>query len=161
VFFNNISQKGGVMSDDQVSAQSQAIETLYKKDNVIVLESCGLSATIQRVRVQDLGKIMGLANSFIQELGMTADGKVTLDLQNSGMLLKLISKLPNEVAEICGTLSSVPLDVVRVLELDDGLQLLKAVIEVNKSFFSQKVKPKLDAVLTTVGMSTPTTSLPA
>lgn len=145
------------MSNDAVSAQSQAIETLYKKDNVITLENSELEVNIKRVRVRDLGKILGLANSFIQELGVNADGKVTLDLQDSGMLLKLISRLPNEVAAICGMLSTVPADDVQDLETDDGLQLLAAVIEVNKSFFSQKVKPKLDAVMKAAGMSAPTT----
>ena len=50
---------------------------------------------------------------------------------------------------------------VQSLEADDGLQLLAVVIEVNKSFFSQKVKPKLDAVMKAAGMSAPTTLSPA
>ena len=67
------------------------------------------------------------------------------------MIMQLISKLPKEVNTVLSMLTSLEPAQVEELELDHGFELFSKVIEVNKDFFIQKVKPKLDAILAATG----------
>ena len=138
--------------------QADVIKLLYGKKAEVVLigeDENGAEVTqsvkVFRVTMRDLGDILGVANKFFQELGIDANGKVTVNLADSGTIMQLISKLPKEVNTVLSMLTSLEPAQVEELELDHGFELFSKVIEVNKDFFIQKVKPKLDAILAATG----------
>ena len=140
------------------SPSSDVIKLLYGKKAEVILvgeDENGAEVTrsvkILRVTMRDLGDILGIANKFFQELGMDTNGKVTINLADSGTIMQLISKLPKEVNIVLAMLTSLEPSQVQELELDHGFELFSKVIEVNKDFFIQKVKPKLDAILAAAG----------
>ena len=140
------------------SPSSDVIKLLYGKKAEVILvgeDENGAEVTrsvkILRVTMRDLGDILGIANKFFQELGMDTNGKVTINLADSGTIMQLISKLPKEVNIVLAMLTSLEPSQVQELELDHGFELFSKVIEVNKDFFIQKVKPKLDAILAATG----------
>jgi hypothetical protein len=147
------------MSELDQTAQAEAINTLYGTEGSIKLDSSGLEVKVKRINVRSLGTVLGLVNNILKEIGVGADGKVTINLQDSAMLFNILSKVPDEATKMCEVLSSLSKEKIEELELDDALQLFTAVLEVNRAFFTQKIKPKLDGMLKAAGMkSVQTTS---
>ena len=141
------------MSELANDAQAAAINTLYATNPSITLDSSLAVVTINRVKIKSFAIILGFMNNILKELGMGADGKITINLQDSSTLFQIISKVPDEATKICATLSSLSVEKIEELELDDAIQLFTAVIEVNRTFFTQKIKPQLDALLKAAGMT--------
>lgn len=133
-------------------SSSDVIDTLYN-DTKVTLEGMNKEVEVKRVKLKDLSKILGIANTILAELGLQ-DGKLTVNLADSSVMFRLLSRLPEEAALLMAMLSSLSKEEIDDLDMADGLQLLTKVIEVNKGFFFQKVKPKLDEVMRASGLMT-------
>lgn len=138
--------------------QADTISKLYGKKISVDLvgedengNALSFPVKINRVPIRAFGEVVGIVSIFLKELGVAEDGRITLDLKDPGQILNLVSKLPQEVNKILGMLTSLSDEEVEVLELDHTCELLAKVLEVNKDFFIQKVKPRLDAVLKAAG----------
>lgn len=130
---------------------SDVIDVLYS-DLIVTLDESRRVVTVFRVKMKNLSKIMAVVNTFIQEIGIDSQGRILSDLTNSAVLLQLISKVPDEVNKILSLLTSLSTTEIEELDMADGAQLFEKVIDVNKSFFLQKVKPRISALMETSGL---------
>ncbi len=85
----------------------------------------------------------GLACKFIQRIREQIG-----DIDGDVDLFNLMAKCGEEVKGICVLASHQDSEFIEKLELDDAMKLISAIIEVNKDFFTQNVRPVMQEMVT-------------
>lgn len=124
----------------------QVINTVSNKPHVLTLEN-GAEVEVYKVKMRHLSFMVGFVNRLVTELGVDENGNVSVDFKSQNDILKLISKLPNEVADAVVLLTSLTDDTYADLDMDQGLEVVGKVVEVNRVFFTEKVLPKFKSLM--------------
>jgi len=147
------------MGEQQSEMQfDEVVDILANKPGIVTMKD-GNKVEVQKVKMRHLNFMIGLVSRVIAELGVDATGNVSIDLNDHRTLLKLISKLPEEVSQAVILLTNLKPEEYEALDLAEGLDVIKAVIEVNRTFFMEEVVPKfLSMVVVAKGEESPAKS---
>lgn len=136
---------------EQQNAQTQAAESVAVSEQIfpvtheIEVEGPTPGAprmvTVHKIKMKHNAFMLVLLAKIADELGVGEGGTITIPLSDPVALLKLIAKFPDDVNAFCATLSSLTLEEVGELDDADGIRLIQKIIEVNKSFFIERVAP--------------------
>lgn len=99
---------------------------------------------IHKCRARNVGTVLELALFIMKEMNIKTLGELPdIDVKNPAVFLQLIANASDEIFLVAAELCSLDYEDILDLELDDALVVLAQVVNVNKTFFLQKVMPLL------------------
>ncbi len=132
----------------------EELENIYSTGEPLILESFSENddheVYVYKCKMRDMGKIIRFSKLVLGEFGKlrAEDAEQDIDdLEQTGMLLDLLENNLEKVFDIAFDLCSIKdRKYLDELETDDGVELIMAILEVNKRFFIQKVIPLVTSV---------------
>lgn len=127
----------------------QQAAVLYTDGESVTLTGAGKKVRVYKARMNTLPIIIEFLNKMYQELGVDTNGNVSINLQDTALLLKLIAKIPQDFSLLLSNLSDLTVPEINELDLGDALQLTEKVVEINRGFFTERVLPTLTRMIKT------------
>lgn len=130
-----------------------AVKELVRKDTVVL--SVGTEVEVRLCKVKDIEVFVKFVASVFEELSLTdaaisdrgaIEKAVAERLNDPSFILKLISNKADQVFEIVARFTTLSVEEVRELDVDDAVVVLQKVVEINYDFFTVKVLPTLRAM---------------
>ena len=125
---------------DNLEAAAAVIDQVFSIDYTVTLDS-GRVVTVTKIRMKHNAFMLRLIIKAIDALGLDRKGNLSIDLNDTVGLLRLIAKFPDDINELIALLSDLTTEEVGELDTADGLAVLVKVIAVNRDFFTEKVAP--------------------
>lgn len=125
---------------DNVAATVEVSNALFATPDQVQLDD-GRSVTAFKIRMKNNAFVTSLIAKLVGELGIDGNGDVSINLSDKAQLLQLIAKFPDDINQMCAELSSLTRAEVDELDIADGLALVLKIVQVNRSFFVEKVAP--------------------
>ncbi len=139
---------------DEKMSTVDAVKELVRKDTVTL--SDGRKVEARLCKVKDIPVFVGFVGMVFAQLGVTdvplSDQKaieaiVTTRVNDPSFILKLISENTGKVFEVVAGFTNLSLAEVEELDIDDAVIVCQRVVEINYSFFTQRVLPVLRKTL--------------
>lgn len=141
------------MEQQTVEKQEAAIdvmETLFPAAATHTLED-GTVVVLSKIKMKHNAYVARLLVKIVDALGLDSKGNITIPLGNQIELLRLIAKFPEDINEMLSVFTNLSLDQVEELDIAEGAVLFKKVVEVNRSFFIEKVAPLMGRLPASAG----------
>ena len=131
-----------------------AVETITRKLEVTLSED--KKVEVRLCKVKDIAVFLTFTSKLFDELGVEGginsqaalEAAVHAKLQNPSAILKLISEQGPEVWTIVSKFTSMSIEDINELDLDDAITVIQKVVEINYDFFTKRVLPAIRAALT-------------
>jgi len=123
----------------------------------LYLEGCQRDIQVYLIKLKQLPQVTAFLHTVLTELQQQHPDRDTVTL-DSGQILNLIAKLPDEVNRLIPLLTSLTAAEVEELDVADGLAVVQRIVEINRAFFMARVKPQLDQLLTLIQTGPPPSS---
>lgn len=133
----------------------EQLDELYSVGKPLILESYtgteDHKVYVQKCKMKDMGKIIRFAKTVIAEVNKLREIDQSQDVDEvdqNDIILTLLANNLDEVFDLAFELCSIKeRSDLDELNMDDGVELILAIIEVNKHFFIQKVLPLIQKVI--------------
>lgn len=125
-----------------MSGVSEILDQLFAK-NSVTLPDFGKEVVIKKVTLRTMRPVTILLSKVLADITAEGNSLVNLDLQDPGLILKLISKYYDEVVAVVVPLTSLSADDLLDMGTDESVIVIQAVLALNKDFFTKKVLPNL------------------
>lgn len=131
-----------------------AVKALTRK--AVVELSDGRSVETRLCKVKDIPVFVQFIGMLFGELGVVGvplsdqkavEGLVAAKMNDPAFILKLISEKANELFVIIARFTSLSVEDIAELDVDDAVTVCQRVVEINYDFFTQKVLPAIQATL--------------
>lgn len=129
---------GNKNADDTVLEGRWAAQVELSQGGVVRIRKC---------RVKDIKLVTNFVGIVARELGLDTNGKMKASLSDANTILQLISTCADQIYLVCAALTDKELDFLEDLDIDEGLKVVLAAYELNKSFFVQQVYPLVAPLL--------------
>lgn len=133
---------------------TDAVKELVRKDTVKLSDGRDVEARL--CKVKDIPVFVEFVGLVFSQLGLSgvpmSDEKaiadvVTARVNDPAFILKLISENAEKVFAIVAGFTNLSLAEVQELDVDDAVMVCQRVVEINYSFFTQRVLPVLQKML--------------
>lgn len=114
------------------------LEILFPQGKEVILKEKVF--TIKPFTLGQIPKVM----QFMQKVAVPAQAAVySGKAQDAATLMAIFAEAGEDIIKLVSAIIKEPVEFVTELEMDESVELIQAIIEVNKDFFSKKVAPIL------------------
>lgn len=143
------------MSESNASAAQSNLPAVVGADSRVIEISGDRKVTVTLCKVRHIGKVAKIIGAMVAVLSTAgvsfekgeAQRTVERAFQEPEFLFKLLSELADETYGLMAILSSLSLEEVMDLNLEDAVILLSAILQDNYRFFVEKVAPMVSRML--------------
>lgn len=108
--------------------------------------STGKSVAIRKVTLRTFGPVLSFLRTVLDGLDVQG-GMPMIDLLSPGPVLKLISENLDAAYDTTVLLSDTTKDELLDMDMEDSLRVILKIVEVNRTFFIEKLQPLLAPLL--------------
>jgi len=127
-----------------IEKAAKAADTVAENNNTTVELNDETVIDIYICKAKHVGVVLQAALSLMNNLGIKTLGELpSTDFTNPTVFLQLIAKSSEDVFSVAAELSSISIEDLLELELDDVMKIIIQVVTINKVFFLKKLLPML------------------
>lgn len=143
------------MSENNVSAEQSKLGAVVGSDSRAIELGSGRKVEVSLCKVRHIGRVAKIIGAMVAVLSASgvsfekgeAQRSVERAFQEPEFLFKLLAELADDTYALMALLSSLELEEVMDLNLEDAVILLGAILQDNYSFFVTKVAPVVGRML--------------
>ena len=133
----------------------EELDEIYSTNIPLKLQSFGGNEShevyVMKCKMKDMGKVIRFAKTLMGEVSSLQAADAGDDISEQEQTSLILAVLENNleqtydlVYDLCSITNREDLDA---LDMDDGVELIMAIVEVNKRFFMQKVIPLIASIM--------------